>query len=113
MKHATIDEYIADQPAEIAKRLREVRQLFHECVPDVVESISYQIPCFKLGKEKLYIAGYPSHIGMYPMYGIPELEELIAPYRGKGTKDSLHFKHDQPLPVEVIRKIIRAKAAKK
>lgn len=110
MKHATIDAYIAAQPADIAKRLSEVRQLFHDCVPGVIESISYQIPCFKLGKEKLYIAGYPSHIGMYPMYGIPELEEVIAPYRGKGTKDSLHFRHDQPLPVEVIREIIRAKA---
>lgn len=108
-KITTIDDYIAAQPSEIAARLSEIRAIFHALVPEVVESISYGIPAFKIGKERLYISGYKNHIGMYPMYGITELDAEIANYRGKGTKDALHFMHDQPLPTELIKKIITAK----
>lgn len=55
------------------------------------------------------MSGYKNHIGMYPMYGIPELGEEMLPYRGKGTKDALHFKHSEPLPLDLIEKIIKAK----
>lgn len=109
-KHASVDEYIAAQPQAVGKRLTEIRELFHELLPDTKESISYSIPAFTVGSERLYISGYEHHVGMYPIYGLPELEAEIAPYRGKGTKDSLHFKHDQPLPLELIKRIIVAKA---
>jgi uncharacterized protein YdhG (YjbR/CyaY superfamily) len=59
------------------------------------------------------MSAYKNHIGMYPMYGIPELDEQMLPYRGKGTKDALHFKHTEALPLELIEAIIVAKDAKK
>lgn len=110
-KFTTIDQYIAQQPAEIAKRLSDIRTLFHSILPDTKESIRYDMPAFTVGGYHLYISAYKNHIGMYPMYGIPELEEELSPYRGKGTKDALHFKHSEPIPMELIEKIIRAKDA--
>ena len=108
-----IDEYISKQAPETQTRLSEIRKLFHTLLPDTKESISYDIPAFTVSNERLYISAYKNHIGMYPMYGIPELEDDIAPYRGVGTKDALHFKHTEPIPFAVIEKIIIAKDKKK
>ena len=108
--YKNIDEYITEQPPNIAKRLSGIRALFHEVLPDTKESISYNLPAFTVGSYRLYISGYKNHIGMYPAYGIPELDEEMQPYRGKGTKDALHFKHDKPIPMDLIKKIIIAKA---
>ena len=108
-KITTIDEYIEAQPAEVAQRLATIRTLFHDIIPATQESIRYQIMAFTVGRDHLYISGYKNHIGMYPVYGLPELEEDVLPYRGEGTKNALHFKHKEPLPLELIEKIIRAK----
>jgi uncharacterized protein YdhG (YjbR/CyaY superfamily) len=111
-KPTTIDEYISGQTADVAKRLKEIRALFHRTLPDTTESIRYGLPAFTVGGYHLYVSAYKNHIGMYPMYGIPELDEDILPYRGKGTKDALHFKHTEPIPMDIIERIIRAKDAR-
>lgn len=71
------------------------------------------MPAFTVGSDHLYISAYKNHIGLYPVYGISELNEKMLPYRGEGTKDALHFKHTEPLPLELIEEIIIAKEAKK
>ena len=108
--YQTTDEYIAAQPTQIADRLTSIRRLFHAVLPGTQESIRYDMPAFTVGNYHLYVCAYKQHIGMYPAYGIPELETELAPYHAKGTKDSLHFKHSEPLPLELIEKIIRAKS---
>ena len=107
----TIDEYIASikDPA-VAKRLQQLRKLFHDNVPGTTESIRYNMPAFSIGRHHLYFAGYKQHIGFYPVGAHSGFEADITPYRGKGTKDSLHFRHEAPLPVDLIAKIIRWKA---
>lgn len=112
-KFATIDEYIQAQTPEVADRLQAIRKLFHQVLPHTQESIRYDMPAFTVGGYHLYMSAYKNHIGMYPMYGIPELDEKMLPYRGKGTKDALHFLHTQPLPLDLIQEIIIAKDATK
>jgi uncharacterized protein YdhG (YjbR/CyaY superfamily) len=68
------------------------------------------MPAFEIGKEHIYISAYKKHIGMYPMYGLDEMEDELSPYRGKGTKDALHFFHHEVIPVELIKKIIVRKS---
>lgn len=108
-KYQTVDEYIHAQPTEVAERLAAIRKLFHEVLPDTQESIRYDMPAFTVDGAHLYIGAYRHHIGMYPMYGIPGLDREMLAYRGKETKDALHFKHSEPLPVGLIEKIIIAK----
>jgi len=112
-KFKTIDEYVSAQTPDSAKRLSAIRDLFHKLLPETKESIRYDMPAFTVGNYYLYVSSYKKHIGMYPMYDIPELEEKMHAYRGKGTKDALHFNHDQPLPLELIEEIIIAKDEKK
>ena len=111
-KSKEVDAYFQLQPAEVQERLLTIRELFHSTLPDTKESIRYQIAAFSVGKDYLYISAYKNHIGMYPMYDISELDKDMLPYRGLGTKDALHFKHNQPLPIDLIRKIITAKSTK-
>ncbi len=105
-----VETYISQFKPEIQSRLEILRQLFFEVLPDTEESIRYKMPAFKVGKHHLYFAAYKRHIGFYPVYGLPEIEEEVSKYRGKKTKDSLHFMLDNPLPIELIKKIITLKS---
>jgi uncharacterized protein YdhG (YjbR/CyaY superfamily) len=107
-----VDSYISKFDPEIQARLNMLRQLFLDILPDTQESISYKIPCYKVGKHRLYFAGYKKHIGVYPVYGLEEIEGELSVFRAKGTKDSLHFLHSEPLPIELITKIIQLKSLK-
>ncbi len=111
-KPDSIDGYLAQFPKDIQERLVQIRAIFKTEFPQVEESIRYNMAAFKLGKEHLYMAAYKKHIGMYPMYHPHSLEAALAPYRGKGTKDALHFPYDQPLPLELISQIVRDKLPK-
>jgi uncharacterized protein YdhG (YjbR/CyaY superfamily) len=107
-----VEQYIAQFGPEIRDRLTVLRQLFTEVLPGAEESIRYNMPAFTVGNHHLYFAAYQKHIGFYPVYGLPEIEDQIAPYRAKGTKDSLHFPHNKQLPIELIRAVIMMKAKK-
>jgi uncharacterized protein YdhG (YjbR/CyaY superfamily) len=102
--------YVQNFDSNIQERLNQLREVFFETLPNVEESIRYKMPSFKVGKDYLYFAAYKKHIGFYPVYGMPDIENEYLPFRAKGTKDSLHFKHDQPLPLDLVRKIILLKA---
>lgn len=97
-----INEYLSGLDEDIRQRLqliiREIRKQF----PDVEEKISYNMPAFSLNGNTVYFAASKNHIGMYPVYGSTGNKAIIEKYRGRGTKDSLHFKHKEELPIKII-----------
>ncbi len=105
-----VEKYIQQFDPKVQEKLIALRQIFFEVNPNTVESISYKIPAFKVGKTYLYFAAYEKHIGFYPIYGLESIENELAAYRAKSTKASLHFKFDVPLPFELIKKIIELKS---
>jgi uncharacterized protein YdhG (YjbR/CyaY superfamily) len=107
-----IDQYIAEFPVDIQERLQTVRKAIKEEVPEAEEAISYQIPTFKLKKKNLvHFAGFKNHIGFYPTpKGIEEFEDELSKYKqGKG---SVQFPHNQELPLDLIRRMVRFLKAK-
>jgi uncharacterized protein YdhG (YjbR/CyaY superfamily) len=105
-----VELYISQFEPEIQSRLEILRQLFFEVLADTEESIRYKMPAFKVGKHHLYFAAYKKHIGFYPVYGLTEIEDEILKYKAKNTKDSLHFAHDKPLPLDLLKNIIKLKS---
>ena len=105
-----VENYISLFKPEIQSRLEILRQLFFFFFSDTEESIRYKMPAFKVGKHHLYFAAHKRHIGFYPVYVLPEIEEEVSKYRAKKTKDSLHFMLDKPMPIELIKKIITLKS---
>lgn len=106
-KHASVEDYIKSAPKEIQSRLKSLRALVMKEVPDAVESISYGMPGYKLnGKPLIYFAGYEHHVGLYATpQGHEAFAKELAKYKqGKG---SVQFPNDQPLPMELIRSIVK------
>lgn len=105
-----VEEYIQQFEPDIQEKLNTLREIFFEVLPDTEESIRYKMPAYKVGKYHLYFAAYKKHIGFYPVYGLTEIEDEISEYRAQKTKDTLHFMLDKPLPLELIKKIIKLKS---
>ena len=108
---STIDEYIAEFPAETQAVLQEMRALIKGSAPAATETISYAIPTFDLGGRHLvHFAGYARHVGLYPTAsGITAFEDELEPYkRGKG---SVQFPLGRPLPADLIRRIVEFRVA--
>ena len=102
---ANFKEYAAQFPQPVQSRLNQMRRVILSVSPNAEESIRYGMPSFKVGNVHLYMAGYKHHIGMYPMPSDPELEKIISRYRAPKTKDSIHFKHKDELPLDVIKSV--------
>lgn len=64
----TIDEYIKTFPEDVQAILEKIRETIRKAAPEAVETISYQMPAFKLnGRTLVYFAAWKNHIGFYPM----------------------------------------------
>jgi uncharacterized protein YdhG (YjbR/CyaY superfamily) len=107
----SIDDYIAGFPEGTQALLQEVRALIRSVAPDATETISYAIPTFDLnGKHLVHFAGFAKHIGFYPVpSGMEAFKDELSVYKqGKG---SVQFPLDQPLPLDLIRRIVEFRVA--
>jgi uncharacterized protein YdhG (YjbR/CyaY superfamily) len=58
----------------------------------------------------IYFAGWKKHVSVYPaLAGDKALLRDLAPYRE--SKGTLRFPLDQPLPLELIQRAVRARLA--
>jgi uncharacterized protein YdhG (YjbR/CyaY superfamily) len=104
-KYQTIDEYIRTFPADVQNILEKMRQTIHEAAPEAVETISYQMPAFKLNSILVYFAAHKSHIGFYPTSsGIEAFKAELSPY--KFSKGVVQFPLDKPVPLDLVKKIV-------
>ncbi|MBV9790904.1 MAG: DUF1801 domain-containing protein [Chloroflexi bacterium] len=102
----TIDEYIASFPQDIQVLLEQVRQTIREAAPEAEETIKYQMPTFMLNGNLVYFAAFKKHIGFYPIpSGIDAFKDELARY--EGGKGSVKFPLDQPMPLDLITKIVK------
>jgi uncharacterized protein YdhG (YjbR/CyaY superfamily) len=107
---ATIDEYIAQFPEDVQQILTRIRAVIHEAAPQAVERISYQMPAFYLKGNLVYFGAHKQHIGFYPTgSGIEAFKEEVAAY--KGSKGAVQFPLDEPIPYELISKMVKFRVA--
>ena len=110
MAVADIDTYLADQDGSERNTLQQLRQDILEVVPNAEECISYGMPAFKVrGKTVAGFAAFKNHLSYLPHSGsvLSALAADIADY--DGTKSSLHFTVDQPLPKALVTKLVTAR----
>ena len=100
-----VDEYIAGFPDEVQVKLEKLRATIKAAAPESEEKISYQMPTFALKGNLVHFAAYENHIGFYPgSSGIEQFKAELSIY--KGGKGSVQFPLDQPIPYDLIRKIV-------
>jgi uncharacterized protein YdhG (YjbR/CyaY superfamily) len=102
----TVDEYIKCFPKQTQTHLKAIRKIIKTTAPHAEELIAYKMPAFKLHKKPLvYFAGYEKHIGLYATpNGHAKFKKELSIYKqGKG---SVQFPIDQPMPLDLIKKIV-------
>lgn len=105
-----IDEYIAGFPADIQELLQNIRRTIREAAPDAEEAIKYQIPTFVQNGNLVHFAAFKNHIGLYPApRAIEEFKDELSVY--EGAKGTVRFPLDQPIPYELIGRIVRFRVA--
>lgn len=107
----TIDEYLAPLSDEKRAALEKLRMDIKSAVPKAEESISYQIPAFRLaGRLLVGFGAAANHCAFYP--GALPVEthkgELKAYDTSKGT---IRFLADSPLPAALVRRLVKTRIA--
>ena len=110
----SVDEYIAGQPEAVRPKLELVRAAIRRAVPEAVEGIGYRMPGYKLhGKPMLYFAGFKG-----TLFGLPfaasgtffaALDDELRGYDVRKGTD--HFPLTKPVPVKLISRIAKLRAA--
>ena len=107
---ATIDAYIAQYPEDVQQILTSLREVIRESAPDAVEKISYQMPAFYLKGNLVYFGAFKNHVSFFPTgSGIEAFKEELAGY--KISKGTVQFPYHQPIPYDLIRKIVKFRVA--
>src|SRR5262245_56051902 len=111
-KPRTIDEYLAPLSEQQRGALEKLRKAIKAAAPKAEECISYGLAAFRLdGKPLVAFGASEKHCAFYPMSSATvaaHKEELEAYDTSKGT---IRFSADRPLPVALVRKLVKARIA--
>ena len=105
-----IEEYIKTLPLPSQEKISSLRALLKNLYPQAEEAIKYGVPTFVLhNKNLIHFAAFKKHIGIYPG------SEIIKSFSHKLTnyptsKGAIQFALDNPLPLPLIKKIIKQRA---
>ncbi len=109
-----IDAYLAGLNNAAARAtLTQLRAQLRALLPEATETISYDMPAFRLpnGKVAAGFAFFGKNCGYYPHSGgvISTLGALVDGY--KTTKGGISFPPDAPLPKKLVSALVRARLA--
>lgn len=116
-RFASVEEYLASFPDDVRAVLEEVRGAIRAAAPEAEETISYNMPTYKIdGRSVVHFAGWTSYVSVYPL---PDpttaagagLEAELAAYRA--TRGTGRFPLDRPMPVELISRVVGALRAER
>jgi uncharacterized protein YdhG (YjbR/CyaY superfamily) len=107
----SVDDYFATLGEPHRGVLLKMREAIRSVVPaDATEVISYGIPAFKTNKVLVWYAAFAKHSSLFPTGTVVEgfTEDLKGYTISKGT---VQFSIDKPLPVALIKRIVKARVA--
>lgn len=106
-----IDEYLAGVPEPARGALQTMRSAIRSALPaEAAETISYRIPAFRYGGLVVWFAAFSDHCSLFPTAAIIQAfkNDLKDYSTSKGT---VHFPLDRPLPLALIKKMVKARVA--
>jgi uncharacterized protein YdhG (YjbR/CyaY superfamily) len=112
MADITVDGYLAAAPQPHRGTLEQLRETLRGLLPGAEETISYNVPAFKInGRAVAGYAFFKRHCSYFPHSGsvLPELSEELSGY--EWSKGTLKFAPDKPLPEELVRRLVEVRLA--
>ena len=103
----TIDDYLAELDPADATMIAHIYDVARATVPEAEQGTCYGMPTLMYrDKGLLAVMRTKKHIGLYPpISGDKAIEKAIARYAG--PKGNLQFPLDEPMPFDLIRKIVQ------
>ena len=111
-KPKTIDEYLANVSDDKRAALQKLRKTIRAAVPKAEECISYGLAAFCLdGKPLVAFGASANHCAFYPMSSstVAAHKDLLKNF--DTSKGTIRFAADEPLPVALVRKLVKARIA--
>lgn len=103
------NDYCSRFPKNVQLLLKQTRATIKKAAPGAEEIISYRIPAFRTERTLVWFAAHEKHIGLYPgASGITTFKKELAGY--KTAKGSVQFPFEEPLPLDLIAKIVKFRA---
>ena len=107
-----VGAYLAALPPRARRRMQEIRRIIRSVTPDAVEHFSYRMPGFRLdGRTFVYYAAFREHTSVYPMGAKIRLANAAALKGYKMSTGTIQFPLDRPLPVALVKRLIKARVA--
>jgi uncharacterized protein YdhG (YjbR/CyaY superfamily) len=111
-KPTPIDEYLQSVPDNRRRVLEDLRVKIRSVVPDAEECISYGMPAFRV--HGAVVAGFlatKKGCSYFPFSGstLETVARFVRCY--DQTKSALHFSPDEPLPMTLVRRLIKSRMA--
>ena len=107
----TIDEYVARVSEPGRSVLTKLRAAIRSVLPrDATEIISYQIPAFARDGVIVWYAAFADHVSVFPRGSVlTKFKDELTGF--KTSKGTVQFPLDKPLPVALIKRIVKARLA--
>ncbi len=107
-KFDNIDEYIASFPKDVQNVLQQIRQTIKDTAPEAEETISYNMPTFKLNGNLVWFGAFKNHVGFYPRKSaIEAFKEKLVDYEVSNVQGTVKFPLDKPIPMDLIKEMVQ------
>jgi uncharacterized protein YdhG (YjbR/CyaY superfamily) len=110
-KPKTIDEYLAALSDDKRAALEKLRKTIKAAAPGAEECISYQLAAFRQNGMLVAFGATANHCAFYLMSSstVEAHQDDLKDY--DTSKGTIRFQADKPLPVALVRKLVKARIA--
>jgi uncharacterized protein YdhG (YjbR/CyaY superfamily) len=107
----SVEAYLTKVPKGSRAAFDNLRAAIRSAVPrEAVETISYRIPAFKHEVFLVWFAAFANHCSLFPTASV--IAKFKAELKDHSTsKGTIHFPLDKPVPVALVKRIVKARVA--
>ena len=108
-KTNSVDDYIANQRAELIPMLMQIRGIIRSVAPEAEEVVSYRVPCYKHYGMFIGFGAHKSGCSLYAMntHILSEFSSELKDLKHSGS--TIHFDVKKKLPVALVKKLVKAR----